>query len=67
MCTVSGGATGYRQGWLKANGVVQRFETAEDAEQEAERLTAAMRGRGTPGARFTYEVAPYYSGLGVAR
>jgi hypothetical protein len=63
MCTVSGGATGFRQGWLKAkDGTARRFPTVEDAQAEAQRLEAAMRGRGPVGAMFTYDVVPYTGG-----
>ena len=40
-CRVSGGVTGTRESLLKANGVVQIFQTREAAETEARRLNEA--------------------------
>jgi hypothetical protein len=37
-CSVSGGRTGSRAAWLKANGVVQTFPTLEAATAEARGL-----------------------------
>jgi hypothetical protein len=42
MCKVSGGVTGTRQALLKANGVVQEFDSFEEADAEAGRLNAKM-------------------------
>ena len=51
-CTVAGGVTGFRQAWLKKDGVIRRFHTDIPAIVLAKKLTADHRGGTT---QFTYE------------
>jgi len=53
-CQVSGGVTGHRQAWLKANGKVQTFATLAEAEAEAERLTGLRRYDSQSATRYHY-------------
>ena len=56
---VSGGVTGHRQAWLKdAEDMVKEFDTREEAQREARKLTKAMNDRrgGYATAVFTYSV-----------
>jgi len=42
-CRVSGGVTGTREAWLKnGNGVIEEFDTREEAQAVASRLNATM-------------------------
>ena len=57
-CYVSGGVTGTREGLLKDNDQVKRFDTYEVAEKEAEALNQSRNG---PNARafFSYTVRKF--------
>lgn len=57
-CVVSGGITGHREAWLKANGEVILFDTADDAEAEAHRLTTMSNTRHST-TDFSYSVREY--------
>jgi hypothetical protein len=41
-CSVSGGYTGYNKGTYKKNGVVQFFNTEEEADRKAKELLAMV-------------------------
>tara|TARA_R110000824_G_scaffold122844_3_gene280390 strand:- start:1216 stop:1464 length:249 start_codon:yes stop_codon:yes gene_type:complete len=43
-CVVSGGATGYRTGWLKEHGKEELFENEESARKRAESMLAGLGG-----------------------
>ena len=53
-CQVQGGITGYRTALLKKNGEIAEFETREEAQAEADRLTEKMLNNHT--ASFSYTV-----------
>jgi hypothetical protein len=55
-CEVWSGVTGSRSAWLKSNGVVQTFETHEEAERRASDLNIQMNGRPHRKADFRYSV-----------
>jgi len=38
-CTVWGGVTGHREGWMKSNGEIRTFDTKEQAEAAAARMS----------------------------
>ena len=40
-CVVSGGATGYRTGWLKSHGKEELFEDEKSARERAESMLAS--------------------------
>jgi len=52
FCTVQGGVTGFRQSWLKKDGIVCRFHTEIPAIVLAKKMTSDHRGGTT---LFTYE------------
>ena len=55
MCKVSGGYTGTREAELKdKDGGIRYFDTREEAEAEATRLTAQMNGNKYRTATFAY-------------
>lgn len=60
-CTVSGGVTGFREGWFKANGEVKAFATMEEANDVAVRLNAGM-GSPYSTAKFHYEAMRIVNG-----
>ena len=49
---VWGGVTGHRCAWLKADGVIQQYQTREEAEAEATRLAREHNGN-PPGRRVS--------------
>ena len=53
-CTVSGGVTGYNEGWLKVDGEVFETEWRMNADGIAEENLAVRENH--PTCRFTYEV-----------
>ena len=55
-CRVSGGVTGTREAWLKSDGKVKIFRTAEEAKAEAKRLSADKSPYAT--ADFHYHAVP---------
>ena len=55
-CEVWGGVTGHRAAWLEDNGEIKEFETHEDAEREANRLDAQIKGTLYRKANFSYTV-----------
>jgi hypothetical protein len=55
-CEVSGGVTGHRQAWLKADGKIQQFDTEAEAQAEADRLQQATNGNPHRKANFSYTV-----------
>lgn len=61
-CGVSGGVTGRREGWLKADGKHVEFPTRDAAETEARRLLGRDGTRYGGGASFTYQARPYDGG-----
>lgn len=44
LCTVSGGVTGTRSGYLKSDGETRHFESLDQADDEASRLNREMNG-----------------------
>jgi len=58
-CRVSGGVTGTREAWLKADGKVQLFDTREQAEEEAARLNKLNNGNPYRTADFRYTAQEY--------
>ncbi len=56
MCKVSGGVTGTRQGPLKTDGQIVKFETKDAAQQRADALLRAVSPYNK--ATFSYWVAP---------
>ena len=52
----SGGISGYRSGWVKADGRVRIFSSEEEARREAERLSA--RANDSPRRRAEFMYAP---------
>jgi len=46
-CVVSGGATGYRTGWLKSHGKEELFEGEKSARERAESMLAGLEGHGS--------------------
>lgn len=60
-CTVCGGVTGHREAWFKDGsrneGVIALFDSAEEAEDVAARLRAAVADH--PTCTFTYEPRPF--------
>jgi hypothetical protein len=58
-CEVSGGVTGFRAGFLKANGREVIYTNEDDAIREASRLNTAMNDRPYRTADFKYTVLGY--------
>jgi hypothetical protein len=59
-CRVSGGVTGHREAWLKANGVIRIFTSRDDAQKVASDLNRNV-GKNSM-ASFNYSVKEYEHG-----
>lgn len=55
-CEVSGGVTGFRQSWMKSDGVIRRFATREEAQAVVDAMQSRTRGNPHRTANFSYTV-----------
>lgn len=62
-CEVSGGVTGFRQSWLKANNTVALYNTREAAADEAKKLENGRNGNPYRTANFSYQAREYHGGV----
>ena len=60
-CRVSGGVTGTRESWMKANGEVQLFDDYEAANKEAMKIEDQRMGNPHRKADFSYRAKEYNS------